>query len=197
MPDDFYVVEDSDGGVAYGSGKIDIGGQTVSFHFQAYGAVIDINIDGTKYPQMYGAIGDWKYSFPGSYGKGGESSDERDKLVPQNIVTKIADKIEQVYRTRIEPANEIEQIASHIEPEGLLDDSDEFEEGGPEITFSHIKDGRKVQMPEGSKPSEFIKRLPTKNEAPEPPLPKGLYRDPPAKRERWGDEDPREDEPRF
>lgn len=197
MPDDFYMVEDPNGGVAYGSGKIDIDGQIASFHFQCYGAILDINVDGTKYPQIYGATGDWKYSYPGSYGKGGEDVDESHRMVPESIVTKIADKIDQTFRIPYE-SDTIEQIAKQIEPTGPLDDSDEFEDDGPsDIAFLHVKDGHRFVMPEGSKPSEFIKRLPTKQEAPEPPLPKGLYRDAAVRRPREGDEDPRADDLRF
>lgn len=180
--EDFYFLERDDGTEAGGI----IGAS--KFYAWSYGGMYRINIDGVQYPSVqYNAdTNKVNYNFENVHTTPEARKELGDKWpaevpVPDNDPSAIiCAKLEALAQTP-DDGNEFEsdipaQIAAHM---GEIDDTDEFAEGGEGSKLFHIKNGQKLYVrtteEDEDTPAE-IKKLNVTKKLPEPPLPKGLFR---------------------
>lgn len=195
--EDFFLLERDDG--TEGSGKIDIGGKTVNFYAWSYGGHYRINVDGVQYPALQVGENDAvNYAFEGTHVTSdsmkelGGNWPDKVPLPKDDPSALISTRLEQLCRQEtIKPEPEPEpDIPTQIAAE--LDDEDEFEpDSGSWATLVHVVNGKKLFVREiGDEEVPEMKKLRIIKTLPEPPLPKGLLRDTPIRRDRDGDEDP-------
>lgn len=192
--EDFFLLERDDGteaGGTFGNSK---------FYAWSYGGHYRINVDGVQYPALQVGENDVvNYAFEGTHVTSDSMKELGNKWPDKVPLPKgdssalIATRLEQLCRQtaeRPEPEPEPEpDIPTQIAAE--LDDEDEFEpDSSSWATLNHVVNGKKLFVREiGDEEVPEIKKLRVVKTLPEPPLPKGLLRDTPIRRDRDGDED--------